>query len=53
MLQIQCTCGNLVETYSHATSIVKCPKCNKDLMIPTAGKAQKTKAAQKIRVLGE
>ncbi|CAL6044149.1 Ribosomal_protein S27 [Hexamita inflata] len=53
MIAVQCACGEITNTYSHATNVVKCNKCNKDLLVPSSGKAQKTKNASKIRELAE
>ncbi|ABL78045.1 30S ribosomal protein S27e [Thermofilum pendens] len=39
-LKIRCPdCGNILVTYSHASTKVKCPKCGKILVEPTGGKA--------------
>lgn len=53
MIQIQCQCGETVNTYDHATEVVSCPKCHKDLLIPTGGKVRPTRNCLKTRELAE
>lgn len=48
MLQVQCECGEVTNTYSHACTVVKC-KCGKDLLIPRGGKAAKTISAKRTK----
>ena len=42
MLEIRCKCKESKYVYSHSSHEIKCDKCKKTLLRPTAGKAKKT-----------
>lgn len=40
-LKVKCSdCGNEQTMFSHASTVVRCNICNKELAIPTGGKAR-------------
>lgn len=51
-IDIKCTCKEMVHTFSHAQSVIKCRKCNEILATPTGGKLE-MKVGVHIRRKGE